>query len=315
VKAEPNLEPRWEREPSQRVAHNYGFCPVVWLQNTPVEDDVDGDADCHGIFDMIEGIDALYAQAHRGTISNSDPTLVVKSDLDWEGGVKKGSSSALFVEKGGSADYLELDGSGPKAAIELAEKLEEKALIVARCYLDTNTGGPSRTEEEVEKNYSNMVEQADVLREQYGERGVKRLMTMILRAARQLGRARIERLPSGQQQIVREVIALRPRIDTNEAGETVKVERKLGTAEVVDLAWPDYFTANNASVLAAVQAAGQALQQHLIDQDHATRFVANYFQVENVRAMQAKIELEKQLAQAQFMTQAGVGGEFGGEEV
>lgn len=304
VKAEPNLEPRWERERSVRVAHNYGFCPIVWLQNTPVEDDVDGDADCHGIFDMIEGIDALYAQAHRGTIANSDPTLVVKSDLDWEGGIRKGSSSALFVEKGGSAEYLELNGAGPKAAIDLAEKLEEKALTVARCYLDTNTGGPSRTEEEITKNYSNMIEQADVLREQYGERGVKRLLTMILQAARKLGAARIERNAAGQSVIVREVIKLRPRTETDDNGNTVRIERKLGSADAVELTWPDYFTPNNASVLSAVQAAGQALTSRLIDQEHATRYVANYFQVEDLRAMQLKIEQEKAEATEQFMATA-----------
>lgn len=311
VRVEASREPDWSREKSVSVRHGYGFCPIVWIQNIPVDDDIDGDPDCHGIFEMIEGIDMLYAQAHRGTIANCDPTTVISSDSEWDDGLKKGTGNALITEKGGSVQYLEMTGSGPKSAIELAEKLEEKALVVARCYLDTNLGGPSRTVEEIERNYSSMVEQADVLREQYGEKGVKRLLEMVLRAARTLGKPRREVDGSGQNRIVREIIKLPKRtIVDEETGAVTKQDRTLDTLDdddVMELRWPNYFEPGNAAVLAAVQAAAQAKTANLVDQAHATRYVADYFGVEDVRTMLDSIEAEKQAAQEQFMS--GMGGD------
>lgn len=315
VKVEASREPDWSREPMRQVKHGYGFCPIVWVQNTPVDDDIDGDSDCHGIHDAIEAIDMLYSQAHRGTIANCDPTTVISSDSEWDEGLKKGSGNALITEKGGSISYLEMTGQGPKAAIELAEKIEEKALTVARCYLDTNTGGPSRTVEEVEHNYSSMVEQADVLREQYGERGVKRLLEMVLRAARVHGQAKRVRDAAGQERIVREIIKLPKRKVVDEAGNVTMKDRTLSTLDeddVIELRWPDYFRASNAAVLSAVQAAGQAKQNKLIDSEHATRYVADHFDVEDVRAMMEKIQEEKEAEQEQFMQGFGGSGGFGG---
>jgi hypothetical protein len=308
VKVEAGIEPVWGREEHERVDHNYGFCPIVWLQNKPVEDDVDGDADCHGIFELIESVDALIAQANRGTLASCDPTLVLSSDSEWDS-VKKGSGNALLLERGGSATYLELQGSGPKTAMELAEKLEEKALTVARCFLDTNNGGPSRTVEEVEHNYSSMIEQADVMREQYGERGVKRLFEMVLKAARGLGKARAEVGADGSRRIVRSVIKLPPKREEDPETKVVKVtERVLGNGEYIELVWPNYFEAGGAAILQSVQAASQALTGGLIDAEHATRYVAQYFGVEDIQAMLEKIEKKKAEEQAAFMGTA-LGGE------
>jgi hypothetical protein len=285
----------WSRLPNVEVKHNLGFCPVIWLQNQPMEDAIDGDSDCHGVYDLIETIDALYAQANRGTIANADPTLKIISDAEFDN-VSKGSTNALQVEKGGDVAYMEITGTGAKAAVELAEHLEEKVLITARCFLDTNTGGPSRTASEVDHNYSNMIEQADVLREQYGERGVKRLLLMVLKAAHKLGTRRSEVLPDGTSAIVRSVIKLPKRRVMNETtGETTFVQRELGAGEEIDLQWPSYFTPSFEAILQAVQASGLAKQYGLIDEEKATQFIAEYFKITNVRevVIQARLLAEK----------------------
>jgi hypothetical protein len=295
VLCEDGIEPKWNRLPNVEVKHNLGFCPVVWLQNQPMEDSIDGDSDCHGVYDLIETIDALYAQANRGTIANADPTLKIISDAEFDN-VSKGSTNALQVEKGGDVAYMEITGTGAKAAVELAEHLEEKALITARCFLDTNTGGPSRTASEVDHNYSNMIEQADVLREQYGERGVKRLLVMVLKAAHKLGTRRSEVLPDGTSAIVRSVIKLPKRRVMNETtGETTFVQRELGAGEEIDLQWPSYFTPSFEAILQAVQASGLAKQYGLIDEEKATQFIAEYFKITNVRevVIQARLLAEK----------------------
>lgn len=312
VKAEIGIEPIWEREANNRVDHRYGFCPIVWVQNLPVDDDVDGDPDCHGVYDLIQAIDILLAQAHRGTVSNCDPTLAISSDAEWSNGAQKGSGNALVLEKGGSVNYLEITGSGPKAAMELAEKLEEKALVVARCYLDINQGGPSRTVNEVERNYSSMIEQADVHREQYGERGVKRLLEMVLRAARTLGKTRTEVDGTGRARIVREVIKLPAKREMDEkTGKLVITERSLSTyddEDVLELAWPGYFTPTADDAGKAVVAARDARDASLIDDEHAARYVSEFFGVEDVRGMLEKVEAKKAAAQAEFMAGMGGGG-------
>lgn len=308
-------EPRWNRLPRKAITHGYGFCPVVWLQNKPVEDSIDGDSDCHGIYDLITAIDALYAQANRGVIANSDPTLKIISDAEFDN-VSKGSTNALQVEKGGDVAYMEITGTGAKSAVDLAEKLEEKALITARCFLDTNTGGPSRTASEVDHNYSNMIEQADVLREQYGEHGVKSLLKMVLKAAKGLGVTRSELQEDGTTAVVRHTVRLPKRqIVNDETGETTFVPRTMGAGEEVDLRWPSYFTPSFEAVLQAVQTAGLAKQYGLVDEEKATQYIAEYFQITNVREVVIKARLladkmsEKFSEQAMSRAQNGGGAE------
>ena len=84
VKVESADEPAWENERYSRVDHNFGECPIIWIQNNPVEDAIDGDSDCHGTYDTLEEIDALLSQATRGTKANCDPTLGVSSDAEFD---------------------------------------------------------------------------------------------------------------------------------------------------------------------------------------------------------------------------------------
>lgn len=287
-------EPDWMRERYYGAELNFGFCPVVWVQNLPLEEDVDGDPDCQGIYEMIEAIDALYAQANMGTLANCDPTPIISSDAEIPE-FAKGSANAMQLEKGASANLLEMTGGGIEKAMELAEKFEEKALTVARCTLDRNEGGPSRTAQEVEHNYSSMIEQADILREQYGEHGIKKLMEMVLRAAQQLNEARIVTDPeTGLQKIVRELITLpKKKVVDPKTGVVSYAPRELGSGSQVELRWPEYFTPSFDEINKAVDAAGKAMKSYgLIDQKHASDFVAPFFQVENVPGMLAIIKEE-----------------------
>ena len=274
-------EPRWSQYRSVTTTHNYGFCPVVWIQNSEVQDDIDGDSDCHGVHTMIETIDALISQANRGILSNCDPTLHISTDDDIPDGLRKGSDNAIKTSSGGSVSYLEISGAGPKAALEFANDLEKRVLRIARCVLEDNFGGPARTEKEVDQNYSNMIEQADLLREQYGERGVKRLLEMVLKAARMLSTPKVSK-DSDTPRITRSVIKL-PKLEDG-------TERQLGNGEMIELDWPDWYKPGLGDIAQAVDAAGKAMNYGLTDLEHAVRFVAQYFQIEDVAALVAKLE-------------------------
>lgn len=287
-------EPDWEHERSISKTHGIGECPVVWVQNEEVDESLDGDPDCHGCYEDIEDIDALLSQASRGTKANCDPTLHVGSEAEFAS-IEKGSGKAIQTEVGGTVNYIEITGAGIDRAMKLADLLQEKVLTVSRCALDRNEGGPAKTEEEIEQNYSSMFERADDFREQYGENGAKRLLQMVLRYARRVSQARPEKNELGVTRIVRDVIVLPKKLVKNEeTGKVTYVERKLGAGMQIDLVWPDYTQPSQDVITKAVNAAGEALTFHLIDQRHATQHVASYFQVEDVPKMLEHVKTEKQ---------------------
>ena len=293
VRAYAGEEPNWREERHQTVAHNFGFCPIVWIQNQQVDDSVDGDPDCHGIYELSNRIDVLWSQADRATVANCDPSIVIQSDAEFDE-LKKGSGNAMQTEKGGSVKYMEMTGVGIEKAMALAEALEERALTVARCMLDRNEGGPSKTATEVDHNYSSMTEQADILREQYGERGVKMLLSMVLQAVRGMQTPKVERGETVSR-IVRTVVKLpKKKVIDPKTGALVGWEaREVGQGDQIELNWPQYFTPSKDVVKSAVDAAGKAKEYGLIDQDHAVGYITEYFSVENKAEMIEKIKGEQ----------------------
>jgi hypothetical protein len=179
-------EPEWVV--ARQAEHNFGFCPVIWVQNAPVQDVDDGDPDCtSAAYQTVEAIDALISQAYRGIIANCDPTLVINSKAEMAD-VKVGSDNALRVPDG-SATYLELQASGPKAAMEQAEQFRKNVLEMCACVLE-HPDIAGKTATEVERMYQSMLAKADVYREQYGQRCVIPLLEMMYRAATIVGQPR-----------------------------------------------------------------------------------------------------------------------------
>lgn len=287
---EDGSEPEWEVQ--ERVDHRLGFCPVVWVQNLPVDDSVDGDPDCHGVYDLVESIDTLVAQANTGVVSNCDPTVVVRTDAALPD-IQKGSRHALKLPKDGDAKYLELTGSGPESAFAASDKLRAYALEVAQCVLDSPSDTVQKTATEIERVYSSMLAKADVLREQYGQKGVLPLLDMAVRAVRRLSEPRPVPVDAGGG-LVRGKVALPARLVPRPDGTVDKVERELGPGGNPQLQWGPYFAPSLADVQSAVTAAGRAKESGLIDREHASGFVASMFHVEDVPQMLAKIEREKE---------------------
>ena len=266
-------EPDWERAIEERVEHQLGFCPVVWIQNQVVSDDIDGEPDCLGVYEMSEEIDALLAQSTKGTKANCDPTVVIVTPDSFDDVLKKGSENAIKLTAG-SAAYMEINGSGLKSARELASELRGLALEVVQCVTD-HPDVANRTATEIERVYSSMLARADEFREQYGERGVKPLVEMILEAVRRLSEPR-----EVDGQIVRAAIEVPPSIKDGQLQS-----RKLGTGKMIQLRWPRYFAPSLADAQQAVQAAVAAKAGGVVDQVTASKLVAEAFGVTDVTAM------------------------------
>lgn len=284
--------PRWV--PAQVVPHGLGFCPVVWIQNQPGDTEIDGDPDCMGVYDLVEGVDRLLSQSERGVLANCDPTVVVTTDAQM-GEVRKGSTNALKLPAGGNASYMEMTGTGIIQAREQAELYKGMALEVTQCVLEQPDG--QKTATEVERNFAAMLARADTFREQYGEMGVKRLINMVLVAAVQVTKPRIV-----EGSVTRYEIKL-PRTPEGK-------EQKLGKGPFqAQLQWPPYFEPSLDDANKAVTAATGAKMAGLVDDEHAAKFLAPYFQMEDVQEVLDSAKESNGQAQADIERMALAGPE------
>ena len=305
AKVEKGEEPIWEIDFDSSVDHNLGFCPVVWVQNHEVLDDIDGESDCHGVYDMIEQMDLLTSMAIRGVVSNCDPTVVVTSD-EAMSSISKGSDNTVKLKSGDDFKYVEIDGSGPKAARELSAELREAILEVAQTHLQKE-GSVAKTATEVEREFASMLAKASMLRRQYGK-GAVALMKMILRAAQRMAQG----FRGEDGQMVKMFLKLPPRVEEDEEGKVTITPRKLGGGGHIRLTWPRFFEYTLEDVAKATTSAGEAKEKGLIDQKHASGFVGEMYHVDNVSAMLKSMkDEEKAAAEAE---QAAMEAQMGGME-
>jgi hypothetical protein len=299
------VKPDWKI--GQQVQHNLGFCPIVWIQNQANPTEIDGDGDCVGIYELIEAIDRLNAQSEKGVIANCDPTVVVSTDAEM-GQVLKGSANAIKLPSGGTASYMEMTGGGIQAAKQKVEDYKGMALEVAQCVLEQPDG--TKTATEVDRNYASMLAKADTLREQYGEMGVKRLLNMVLVAAKRLTTPRIQ-----NGSIVRQAFSLPPKIEVDpQTGKSRIIERRMGPGPYqVNLTWPQYFEPNVNDATNAVTAAVSAHTSQLIDQETAAKYIAPFFGVEDVSEMLEQVNKTAMQGQASLEQMALQGPTEGGE--
>jgi len=283
--------PTWSVE--NEVVHGLGEVPVVWVQNTPTQDDVDGDSDYHGVLDMLHAIDQLLAQAQIGTIANADPTLVISTNADLPPDLAKGSRAPIKLPGDGKAQYLELQGVGAKAATELADLYRRRVLEACHCVLEDGASDSSakgrRTATEIERSYAAMIARTDVLREQWAETGIKPLLAKMLRAIRTVEQGRV----GEDGRVVRGMVSVPPHVERDASGRIVaKRPREVGDGEVIELVWPSYFEPTIEDADVAVKTASAALVGKLVDQETAIAYVSPFFHVSDPKEMAKRIQVE-----------------------
>jgi hypothetical protein len=243
---------------------------------------------------VVEG-DHSFSLPFGVATGNCDPTLLIRTDNKM-GEVGIGSDNAIKVETGGGAEFLELQGTASKAAVDLADKLRAHALEVAQCVLehpDAATGDQTATE--VERRYESMMAKADVLREQYGERCVKPLLEMMMQAALKVTQPRTE---GGQ--IVRPTLSI---VGSKGGGAGQPLQPPKNVPHV-RLVWPPYFEPTAQDALTASQAVANARAGKALDAEHAANYLAPFFRVEDVKAMLAAVD--KETAQEKEDLDAGI---------
>lgn len=284
-------EPRWQEQTS--ATHGFGECPAVWVRNTQ-SDDIDGEPDCHGEFDTQEAIDRLISQADQGAVENADPTLEIDSDELKVEQIKKGSRNAFKLEKGGSAKYLEMTGTGVDSALKVADIHRRNFLEVVHCVLDfEQSGGGNMTATEVERRLSPMHERGDLFREQYGEHGVKPIIGKMIRAVIRL------RSTGGtvdQQTGLRLVPRVLPNLPDLPAGIDDLQD------DQVDLRWPPWVQRGPQDAQAAATAVAAARTAQVLDQESAVNYLAPFFGVDDTATALARTKGETGAGDASMMS-------------
>lgn len=284
-------EPVWEVD--EMVNHLLDEFPGVWVRNTDT-DALDGEADCHGVYDTSDEIDQLKSQASQGALENADPTLHIASDAEIDGTIKKGSRNAIKTGEKGQLGYVEVTGAGIKLALEVANDLRRDLLEVVQCMLDNDAEDKSApmTATEVERRYSSMHDRGDLFREQYGECGVKPLLEKMVRA--------IVKLSTGMV-INGEVTNFTFAIP----GEIAEIAQRIAVTPIqIDLVWPPWVKRGPTDALAAAQAVAAARTAQALDQESAVGYAAPYFDVEDVGA--ALVRVQGEAAQQQDALTAGI---------
>lgn len=236
-------EPAWDFIQSNKVEHGLGFVPYEWIQNFRVDDEIDGDPDCTGCYEMINAVDELLSEVYTGTVLNLDPTFIINPGEGTEhiSQIKKGSDNAIKLGQGGDAHYMELTGSGSTIGITVIEKLEERIYRQAQCVPDSvlfqNAG--EKTATEIERIFSSMFEKADALREQYGP-SIVRLCQKVLVTIRQY--TAVQEVPgeNGEIMYVRGRVYVSPEVIQQADGDTVEIPRQIGKGTICEVRWPHY---------------------------------------------------------------------------
>ena len=287
-------EPVWEPDPAATYEHNYGFCPVVWCQNLPIDDDIDGAPDCEGALDVMDSLDSVLSSANQGVQSNCDPTLVISADGEMGEGVKTGSDNVIKVSASGKAAYLEVSGQSLSTSLAMATEFRRIILEVAQCVLEGGTNAPTaKTATEVERTYSSMLAKGAMLREQMGEHLVSPLLQMMVKALMVLGQpggAGVGVRDGGQLVNLKAGLRLVNWKGAKDLGTGLAIIPPLPKDIDITLVWPEFFEPSLTDVSAATTAAAMAKTSGLIDGPAATNFVAPLYKIEDPAAMAASIK-------------------------
>lgn len=276
IPAEMADRPDWSKLPPSFIGeHNFGFCPVYWIQNLPESEDVDGQGDYEGTEDDFDEYNRLLSAASNGTIKNVDPTLVIHDEDDGER--KQTGSNAVLFAKGG-AEYLELKGTAVTASLELLNEL--RVSILEECQVvnprEDKITGAAQSAAAMRILYAPMISRCNKIRTQYGS-GIVRTLQDLLTVAR----------------------SYRTPVDIfNEAGVVVGQSRYAfapdldpGIAELVTLKWPEYFQPTSQDIKDSVTTAKLASgDRPVISHETAVGYTANLFNVQDVEKELAMID-------------------------
>lgn len=306
----------WEEDPYLKVVHDLGFFPGVWIQNHENSEEIDGDADAEGTWQMQDTIDRLLAQENKSALQNCDPVVEIgvdASEVDMTGGLRRMGDTAINVGKGGHANILEASGTGIEAAEKVVDRLKRGVEEQARVVLPDPDKITGSAQSGVAKtiDFEPMLECCDELRDQYGD-GASELLGLFVQIGAKF-QGQVVDLPdtvdiaTGKPLQGRFLLSLPKR---RSADGTVTDHVFHWPCEI-SLAWGPYFAPTDDDDSKRIDNAVKAKTGGIIDRKTAADHVAQVFGVKDVDAMLENIE-EEEGAELDRALAQGMGGMDGG---
>lgn len=253
--------PVWEVDEANSWEHGDGRPHFVWVVNEYPEEssDIDGQPDYADNYEAFDAIDIVNSTTFSGAKKNLDPTLILKSEKDLGGGIRKGSDNALTPGESGDAKYLELEGTSIRLGMDLVTMFRTQALETSRVVSpDPDKIAAAGTSSVALKMlYRPMLGAGDSLRVVYGSALLELLDQVVAHAERiepeetEDGEIAYPQDADGEPYEpfyslplkVTEVLDANGRVMRDANGDPVVefTEQRLGPRGVIGLEWPDYF--------------------------------------------------------------------------
>ncbi|HEU4411171.1 MAG TPA: hypothetical protein VFS43_38315 [Polyangiaceae bacterium] len=260
-RAEKDRQGKWRLyAEGPAVAHGSDRCPVFWVPNTKPREECgpDGEPAFAGAEGKIDEVNELLQAAGNTSKRNADDTVVLKMDPAQAPGLLRKGALGVIVSPGG-ADYLSQDGSSAKAMTELAGEVEDRFYRLCGVVKASLKDLASQTSgEALRRIYAEQISRAGDVRDAIERWLVAPGCAWMLRTSRAFVAAGVP-------------VVMPPVEEEGEGEETTTRPRLPGSAEAVEVTWPDPFPPTMADLESASKAAMQATNARAMSQETAVR--------------------------------------------
>ena len=260
---------KWIVDTKRTMSHGLGFVPMVWVKNLPGGEDCDGACTFEPAIETSIEIDYQLSQAGRGLRYSSDPKLVIKdpSGVD-QNNLVGGVGNALIVSHDGDAKLLEINGHAASAVVDYVKCLRELAIeSMHGNRVSPEKMASAQSGKAMELMNQGLIWLADRLRISYGEGALLTLYKMIVMASQSM-KIKAAGLPVGKL-----------------------------PEEPLSLSWNDWYDKTSTDNLQDAQTLQVLISAGLMSRDTAIRAISDEYDIEDVDAEVAKIDLDMLAAQ------------------
>lgn len=309
-----------ERKPipvdGEPVEHKAGRCPVVWYQNTRNSKSPEGDTDMKGAYHLSDRVDRLQSMVVRGSIANTDPTLVRKIEdrLRRRRPIeRKGYGAMIDVGPGGDAKLLEITGTSIETSWNGVRQLRDEILQTASCVIiDPENAGAYKSGEALALLWRRMEARCNRLRVPLTS-VIRQVAELWIELGAAWGITSVEEAEG--QGIILPPLVTEPTDEELAMNPEAKPETgiyQVGTGRYVEIVWPPYHVPTATQLQAMAQALAVANgQKPTVSQETATGMMVSYLGKGDPTEERRKIEEERAAGQEQFAAAMFPGG---GEE-
>ena len=255
----------------EQADHGLDFVQGEWIRNIDIEKQVDGLSLVSEIFDFVDSFNYGLSQSDKAVSYGQEQQAWVKGLTEDEiDELVKSSSTAWNLGREGEAGFLEAGMSGFEAAHKLREELHQGMQQIIRVILldPEKIAGNAQSAKAMEVLHGPMIEIIDEIRPNM-EKGIVSLLQKMMASA----------------------------LIFHKRGEIVGISIPEEYAPIsmnILTTWPAVFSPTMEDIGEAVRVASSAASANIIARSTATRFVAKFFDIEDIEAETQEINAQPQ---------------------